>query len=910
MDISEQKAAQLALEKSERLYRLLTENANDVIWSCDLDMAFQYVSPSVEKLLGWTPDEVIEGGVTMTLPPESLRLAAHNLRVVLDQNQSGRRVSEPAIFEIEQNRKDGTRVWTEVSARPFFDDEGRMTGASGVTRDISERKKAEKALLRAKQEWERTFDSLPDLIAILDDRHRILRANRAMAERLGLTPGQCIGRTCYESIHGTNQPIASCPHALNLVDGQEHTMEVHETRLGGDFLVSCTPLFDEGGARIGSVHVARDITERKRATEASRRDHERLQRFVDANILGVIIASPSGPVIEANDYYLRTIGYTREEFEQGVVDWRAITPPEWLPSDEHAIKELRERGTSTPYEKEYVRRDGTRVSVILFDAMLPGPEEQIAAFVLDTTDSKLMEEELKQSEKRFRMVVESAPDAIFVRTVSGQYVYLNQAAVGLFGATSTDQMIGRHIREHIPPDEYATLAERIQRLNDGQAVPMIEQTFLRMDGSPVTVEVSAVPLEYGGTNGALIFARDISERKRAEKESRVLQERLQRAEKMESLGMLAGGVAHDLNNAMGILVGYSELLLDDIDKSSPLKTHVEYIKQGGERAAAIVQDLLTMARRGVQTSEIVDLNSIIDEFQDSPEFEKICSFHPNVRVETMYSAGLLNIKGSPIHLRKTVMNLFSNAAEAMPEGGLITISTSNEYLDRPVAGYDDVQEGDYVVLSVTDKGEGISASEVKRIFEPFYTKKILGRSGTGLGLAVVWGTVKDHDGYINVQSEEGKGTTFSLYFPVTREEATKERQTIPVADYMGKGESILVVDDVQGQRDLAARMLAKLNYQVTTVPGGEEAVEYLKTYKVDLVVLDMIMDAGMDGLATYRAILEIHPKQKAIIVSGFSESDRVRKAQVLGAGAYVRKPYMQEVLGLAVKKEIDKKELP
>ena len=162
MDISEQKAAQAALEKSERLYRLLTENANDVIWSCDLDMTFQYVSPSVEKLLGWTPDEVIEGGVTMTLPPESLRLAAYNLRVVLDQNRSGKRVSEPVIFEIEQNRKDGTRVWTEVSARPFFDDEGRMTGASGVTRDISERKKAEKALLWSKQEWERTFDSVPD----------------------------------------------------------------------------------------------------------------------------------------------------------------------------------------------------------------------------------------------------------------------------------------------------------------------------------------------------------------------------------------------------------------------------------------------------------------------------------------------------------------------------------------------------------------------------------------------------------------------------------------------------------------------------------------------------------------------------------------------------------------------------
>ena len=642
-DISDQKTANSALEKSERLYRLLTENANDVIWSCDLNMTFQYVSPSVEKLLGWSPDEVLVAGITMTLPPESLRLAAEKLQVIPAQYRSNRRVFEPVIFEIEQNRKDGTRVWTEVSARPFLDGEGRMAGISGVTRDISERKRSEKALLRAKKEWERTFDSLPDLIAVLDDRHRIVRANRAMAERLGLTPGQCIGRSCYESFHGTTEPIASCPHAMNLADGQEHTAEVHEERLGGDFLVSCTALFDEEGVRIGSVHAARDITERKRAEEALRHAHERLQCFVDANIVGVIIANPSGGIITANDYYLHTIGYTRKEFEQGMVDWRAITPPEWLPADERAIEELREQRTCTPYEKEYIRRDGTRVSVFLYDAMLPGPEEQIAAFVLDITDRKRaenalreserrfsdmlsnielisltldrdarvtfcndyllrltgwqreevigdnwfdlfipsgsdelkhtftelldnlpaswhheneiltsvgerrlirwnnsvlysisgevigtasigeditdrkrMEEELKQSEERFRMVVESAPDAIFVRSVSGHFVYLNHAAVSLFGAASANQLIGKHVMERLQPDEHAVSAKRIKLLNEGQAVPVIEQTFLRMDGFPITLEVSAVPLRYEGMNGALTFARDISERKQAE----------------------------------------------------------------------------------------------------------------------------------------------------------------------------------------------------------------------------------------------------------------------------------------------------------------------------------------------------------------------------------------------------------
>jgi CheY-like chemotaxis protein len=242
----------------------------------------------------------------------------------------------------------------------------------------------------------------------------------------------------------------------------------------------------------------------------------------------------------------------------------------------------------------------------------------------------------------------------------------------------------------------------------------------------------------------------------------------------------------------------------------------------------------------------------------------------------------------------------------MPQGGSVTIKTSNQYLDRPIQGYEEVKEGEYIVLSVSDTGEGISAMDLKKIFEPFYTKKVMGRSGTGLGLAVVWGTVKDHDGYINVQSDVGKGSIFNLYFPVTRESLFEEAENISVFDYLGKGETILVVDDVKGQRDLAQKMLKKLNYQVSAVAGGEEALSFLQDHPVDLAILDMIMDPGIDGLETYKRILEIHPHQKAIIVSGFSETERVNAAQALGAGAYVKKPYLLEKIGLAVRKELDK----
>jgi signal transduction histidine kinase/ActR/RegA family two-component response regulator len=399
---------------------------------------------------------------------------------------------------------------------------------------------------------------------------------------------------------------------------------------------------------------------------------------------------------------------------------------------------------------------------------------------------------------------------------------------------------------------------------------------------------------------------EIAVRKRAEEERKGLEERLQRAEKMEALGTLAGGVAHDLNNVLGIVVGYSELLLDGLDESSSERSQAMEILRGGQRAAAIVQDLLTLARRGVTSKKVLNLNTIVMGCQKSPVFAKVLSVHPNTQIKTDFETDLLNVLGSSVHLEKSLINLVSNAVEAMPNGGTLTVKTANCYLDRPISGYDQVREGDYVVLSVSDTGEGIPASDLKRIFEPFYTKKVMGRSGTGLGLAVVWGMVKDHLGYINVESEEGKGTTFALYLPVSREDITAEEVAISASEYMGKGESILVVDDVIEQCNLAGIMLRKLNYTVQSVSSGEAAVEFLQSHKVDLVVLDMIMDPGMDGLDTYRIMLDIHPRQRAIIVSGFAETERVREAQSLGAGAYVKKPYVLEKLGLAVRKELDK----
>jgi len=392
-----------------------------------------------------------------------------------------------------------------------------------------------------------------------------------------------------------------------------------------------------------------------------------------------------------------------------------------------------------------------------------------------------------------------------------------------------------------------------------------------------------------------------------EREKRSLEERLLRAEKMEALGQLAGGVAHDLNNVLGILSGYSELLLEEIPEGHRCRGHVEKILQSTEKGAAIIQDLLTLARRGVTATDVVNLTPVVTAFLRTPVFEKIKAYHPRVTFKTECDENLLNIKGSSVHLEKTLMNLVSNAAEAISGKGEVTIRTENRYIDTPIRGYDEVKQGDYCVLTVSDTGMGIPVESREKIFEPFYTKKTMGRSGTGLGLSIVWGTVKDHNGYIDLQTEVGKGTTFTLYFPVTREELIVPQQKVPIEQYMGKGESVLVVDDIAEQRDVAARLLTRLGYEVQTVSSGEEAVEYVREHRADILILDMIMMPGIDGLETYQRILEINPKQKAIIVSGFSETNRVKEAQKLGAGAYAKKPYIMERIGMALRQELDRK---
>ena len=574
-------------------------------------------------------------------------------------------------------------------------------------------------------------------------------------------------------------------------------------------------------------------------------------------------------------------------------------------------------GKDSEVEYRYRHADGHYVWLRSSGHAIYSPAGESQGTIISSsviTDRKLLElqkdaalEALKEEEEKYRTVISNIKDGVFI-IQDGKIQFVNEAFSRITGYTMED-ILKLRMDEVVAPEDVATVVENFRsRLAEQRIVKDYEFSVMHKDQKTIVhVSTSAEPIEYHGRTAIMGVLQDITQRKRADEEKQRLEERLQRSEKMEALGTLAGGVAHDLNNVLGVVIGYTELLMMESDKSNPVRTRLTNIIDGGKKAAAIVQDLLTLARRGVTARSVLNLNKVITDAMQSPEFERLLSYHPNVQIRTDLEPDLLNVSGSSVHLGKSLYNLVSNATEAMAKGGVVTIKTASHYLDKPIQGYDQVREGDYVVLTVSDTGEGISEADLKRVFEPFYTKKVMGRSGTGLGLAVVWGTVKDHNGYINVQSEEGKGSLFTLYFPITREDIAAETLPVAISEYTGRGETILVVDDVKLQRDLATAMLQKLNYHVTSASSGEEAVAYLKEHPIDLLVLDMIMEPGMDGLDTYRKVVEVHPRQRAIIVSGFSESDRVHAAQDLGAGAYVRKPYVIEKLGLAVRQELDGK---
>ncbi len=656
------------------------------------------------------------------------------------------------------------------------------------------------------------------------------------------------------------------------------------------------PTYEELEQRVLELEKAE--FERKIAVDVLRESEEKFRSIFRAEKDAIMIFdAETHRFVEANEATLDLYGYTREEFLK-------LSPVDISSDPGETYKAVTEIATHQTIgevgllERKHKKKDGTVFSTEITSSIffLRG-RKMVCGIVRDISERKAAEEALRESEERYRLLVENANDAIFI-IKDGIVKFPNRKTEEMTGYSGNELSKIPFINLILSEDKDMVLERRRKRLMGEKPPSTYSFRMINKSGSELLVQINTVLITWEGKPATINFIRDISEQKR-------LEAQLQQAQKMESVGLLAGGVAHDLNNVLAGIVSYPELLLLELPEDSKVRKPIETMQESGFRAAAIVQDLLTVARGVATTKEPLNFNDLVSDYLNSPEFKKLKQFHPAVTIKTNLDSNLLNITGSHVHIRKVIMNLVSNASEAIEGSGNVIISTMNRYIDRPLKGYDDVTIGEYAVLAVSDDGSGISSGDLERIFDPFYTKKVLGRSGTGLGLAVVWNVVQDHEGYIDVKSDENS-TMFELYFSITRDEISDKALSIHIKDYKGKGETILVVDDVESQREIACEMLNILGYKAKAVSSGEEAIEYLKEHTVDLILLDMIMDPGINGRETYERIIKIRPNQKAIIASGFAETDDVKEAQKLGAGQYIKKPLTLEKIGIAVRDELKK----
>ncbi len=634
------------------------------------------------------------------------------------------------------------------------------------------------------------------------------------------------------------------------------------------------------------------------------REMERYQELFEGVADIVFIHDLDGRMIDVNEVALNKLGFVRTDLIQ-----KKLT--DLVPKQQHsqiikALEDLDSNKNQIVFSTVFTDYSGTNIfSECHARRIIYNNREVVLNVVRDITARRQAENALKESHRTLLTILDSIQATIYVCDLEeNRILFMNEHMIEVTG----NNLVGRKCTDffqHIArPCRYCTKlikSENIiksgpQKPWEGQN-PVNKKWYLHHDKLIDWID---------GRQAKFQIAYDISDLKELALKKEQVESQLRKMQKMEAIGTLAGGVAHDLNNILSGIVSFPDVLLMQVSKDSPLRGPLTTIKKSGLKASATVNDLLTLARRGVVVNEVVNINDVVSDYLDSPEHARLLKDHKYIDFDVDLQPDILSILGSSVHLTKSVMNLVTNAAEAIQGSGTISIATSGKLVESIIPINPDFRKGEYVVLAISDDGCGISPKDGERIFEPFFTTKVMGRSGTGLGMAVVWGTVEDHEGYIELDSTPGQGTTFKLYFPITRAELLKEQAALSQKDLRGNGESILVVDDIKEQRDIATMMFSQLGYQVLTADSGEEAVAFLKNNSVDLVLLDMIMEGGMNGLETYKIILEMHPGQKAIIATGYSKTAHVTEALELGVGQYIKKPFLFEEIAKAVWSELNK----
>jgi two-component system, cell cycle sensor histidine kinase and response regulator CckA len=879
LDITDRKRAEEALRESEEKLRLVTESIEDVFWMTTPGIQeMTYVSPAYERLWGRTRASLYES-------PKSFMESIHpedreQLLRVVEEHQERAWTCEYRIV-----RPDGTIRWIHDRGYPILDESGNIRLRTGISTDITDRKKAEEALRESEEKYRLLFEKGKDAVVFHEvDSLRFVDVNPAAEALWGYTRSELMTMTPVDLSLEPDKTREALEQATK-PGGTQVPIRWQRKKDGSSIAVEISASHSFTWRKRNVLcSIVRDITDRKKSEEALRESEERFRLAMEATNDGVWDWDLKTDHVFRSPGFFSMLGYGEEEFGGRFGEWQNLVHPEDLKAVLQSLNEYL-NGTTENYEVEFRMLDKSgdpvwilsRGKVVARDAH--GEPLRMLGTHTDVTGRKRAEEALKESDKQYRTLFEDSIDGVYSVLRDGTITDANPSFCELFGYTR-GEMIGKDIRDlYSEPTDRPRFQKEIEKTG---FVKDYEVKFRKRDGTEVDCLISSSVHfgEDGSITGYRGIVRDLTARKE-------LHRQLRQAQKMEAIGTLAGGVAHDFNNILQVTLGYSELILGDEELPGHYRADLQKIHESARRGADLIQRLLTFSRKTEIKPQPLNLNRRIGEL--SKMLERTIPKMIDIRV--FPGGNLATINADPTQIDQVLMNLAVNARDAMPEGGKLTVETANITLDEDYAKtHLDAKPGRYVLLMVTDTGAGMDKETLGHIFEPFFTTKALGE-GTGLGLAMVHGIVKQHGGLIWAYSEPGAGTTFKIYFPALVSDEEQEETTIREMP-RGGPETILMVDDEELIRDLGSRILTKAGYKVIGASNGKEALEVYqaRSDEIALVILDLIMP-DMGGEQCLKGLLSLDPAVKVVIASGFAANGPTKDALVAGARGFVNKPY-------------------
>jgi len=886
VDITERKRIEDSLNKSERKYHQLFEKSTDAIFIVNKSTGRYLDANAATEVLTGFPVSELKNLTTHEVTPYG---AKERLKTL--ESSSGKTNFEEVIYI----RKDGSKRIAKLSVVPLDDET-----VYSIAHDITESKKAEKRLRDSELKFRNIVNSSPmgiHLYELREDDHLVfIGANPASDRILGIDTTQFVGKTIEEAFHGlidTEVPVRYRDAAKTGSIWRTEQIIYREGMINGVFEVVAFQI--EPGKMAAFFN---EITSRKKAKEALQESEQKYKSLANNLNVGIFrnTAGPEGRFIEANPAIVKMFGFdSREEF----LNTRVTDLYKNSNDREKYSDKLFKVGSVKNEELQLQKKDGTSFIGSVSAVVVKNKNNEVKYYdgiIEDITERRQTEMAIRQSEEKYRTVLEANPDPVVVYDIEGNVVYFNPAFTTVFGWT-LEERFGEKNDNFVPEEAWFETKMMIDKVLSGERFSGIETIRYNKEGEIIPVSISGAIYkdQDGNPVGSIINLRDISDQKKMEA-------KLQQSQKMEAIGTLAGGIAHDFNNMLFPLVGYSEMLREDLPSDSPLQHNVNRILEAAMRSKDLVNQILAFSRQGHQEIKLMKLQPIVKEC-----IKLLRSSIPTtIDIQQDIDPDCDAVVADSTQVHQIVMNLATNSYHAMEEsGGSLEVLLKQVRVEPSQSFLPDLTPGEYARLTVADTGIGIEKDALNKIFDPYFTTKIIGK-GTGLGLSVVQGIVKRCHGDIRIHTEPGEGTEIQVYLPIVDRKVqdipTDRNETIE-----GGTEKILLVDDELTIARMQQLMLERLGYQVFTRTGSVDALEAFKANvdTFDLVITDMNMP-NMNGVQLAKEIKKIRPEIPIILCTGFSYQVNDEKSKALGIQGFLMKPVVKKEIARIIRKVLDK----